>query len=231
MRIDRVAACKAYRDHTPPVLENLMVDFGPWDRTANTAGAFKFVAGKERIFFEFGYVINFTASASGASQAGSKVNGTFTYDLSPEVNILAPVTGIITEVVYKSDSDDYELAILTSPHSDWSVRPDHIKGITVKVGDKVTAGQVIGKASTGKPGYSVMPEVQINEEIADENSTFEHRVRSKNRVHCPATFVSADLRAKVERLMKDWEAFKGKAVYPQNMVLPGCTKLYEDIYG
>ena len=57
-----MAACKPYRDHTPPVFSNLMVEFGPWNRAANTAGSFLFQPDKERVFFEQGYVYTFTSS-------------------------------------------------------------------------------------------------------------------------------------------------------------------------
>lgn len=217
-RIDRVAACKDHRDHTTPVLGNLMVEFGPWDRATNMAGAFAFAAQKNRVFYEFGYVIS-----------PEKINISFTYDVGTTVTILAPMGGVVTSITYQSVSDDYELHIRKAAMSDWIIILDHVKDVPVKVGDTVTAGQVVGKASIGVPGYRTTPEIQINEEIIDDSSTFEHRVRGKTRFHCPSSFVSAETRAKVESLMRDWEAFKGRAVYPASMALPGCTTLFNEV--
>jgi hypothetical protein len=218
----RVAACKPYRDHTPPVLRNLGVEFGAWDRATGRAGAFVFRAGVERVFHEFGKPY----STGGGAAA---VNTTFVYDLPLEAKLIAPLDGLITRLEFQPESNDYELDIRTSQVWDWSVIIDHIASPVVTLGASVKAGDVLGKVSLGKSGYSTMPELQINEEITNDASTFENRMRIKTVLHCPASFVGEAVAAQVTQLMKDWEEFKGQAVYPKSpMPRPGCLFLTSD---
>jgi murein DD-endopeptidase MepM/ murein hydrolase activator NlpD len=198
------------------VFENLSVQFAPWDRATNRAGAFLFTTGKQRVFYEFGLPYS--------SPQGTRINGTFVYDVVTGSGILAPMAGLVTRLEYQAESDDYEVEIRTSQASDWSVSLDHLRQVTVRVGDRVQAGQVLGTASMGVSGHNTMPELQINEEVIDDQSTFERRVRSKTFLHCPTKFVSSALAAQVLRLMADWEAFTGATIYGQaRSPYPGCT--------
>lgn len=211
----RVAACKPYRDHTAPVLKNLGVEFGPWDRATGRAGAFIFKSGTERIFHEFG-----------KPYGSGKINKTFVYELPVEANMIAPLDGKITRFEFQSESNDYEIEIRTSQVWDWSVILDHVASPTVALGATVKAGDRLGKVSLGKSGYSTTPELQINEEVINDSSTFENRLRIKTVLHCPTSFVDGSVAAQVSQLMKDWEAFKGQAVYPKSpMPQPGCLFL------
>ena len=164
------------------------------------------------VFYEFGLIYS--------TPEGNKVNGTFAYDLPAGTSILAPLDGLVDRISYQEGSDDYEVAILPSAVSDWAIIIDHLVSVTVMVGDTVTAGQIIGETPQGHT-----PELQINEVIIDDQSTFENRIRVGVVIHCPTKFVDLATRAQVQQLMEDWETFLGRAVYPTGMPLPGCTQL------
>ena len=218
-RLDRVALCIPLRDHTPPVLVNLMVGFSPVDPVSGRGGPFVFNRAATRVVEEFGL------PQSGPQ--GAKTSTALGYPLlAADAQILAPIAGVVTRHEYQRESDDWELELRPSAISDWSVSLDHIRDASLNVSDLVAAGQPVGRPSYGIPGYRTLPELQVNEEIIDPLSTFEHRVRTKQVVHCAVRFVGPAVRAGLARLMDDWEAFLGRTVYTRSaMPVLGCLQL------
>lgn len=218
-RIDRLALCIQYRDHTPPIIESLGVTFGAWNSSTGRAGAFVFDRSAPRAFEEFGL--------PQTSPQGPKTNTSLNYPLlAADAILVAPITGIVTRLEYQSVSDDYEIEFKTSERWDWAVSLDHVRSVALRLGDSVAAGQRVGLPSFGVPGYRTLPELQVNEELIDPTSSVDHRVRSRQIVHCPTRFATSGQVAAIRGLMDDWEAFLGRAVYARAaMPSPGCLAL------
>ena len=91
------------------------------------------------VFYPFG---------DGFQHAGSKVLPTFEYNFDgsyPEIEVYAPCGGVIGLIEWQEETKDYEMQILPRNNRTYKVLLDHVNDLTVKEGDKVTAGQVLGK--------------------------------------------------------------------------------------
>lgn len=192
----------------PPVLENLLVGFGSWDPVTDLAGDFVFVAAEDKVFLEFGAVVD--------SPEGPKTLPTFEYRLSPDADVVSPLDGSVDAIEYKSDTDDYEIRLISSPTSPFVVSVDHVTELEVAEGDVVAAGQPLGKPGTWSPSLG-RTELQVFNFVERRN-------------YCPLAFadpaLAPALEADVTDLMDDWETFKGDAtLYDQGlMTSPGCLE-------
>ena len=191
----------------PPVLKNLLVNFGAWDPITDRAGDFHFLASEEKVFLEFGAVV--------ITPDGPKTLPTFEYRLSPDAVVVSPLDGTVESIRFQDDTNDYELHLTSSPTSPFLVVVDHLIDLLVSQGDAVAAGQSLGKVGP----FSLTlgrTELQVINFIEEIN-------------YCPFELfdpaLSLAFQQKVSNLMADWETFKGDAsVYDQAaMVAPGCV--------
>jgi len=204
------------RFEQPPVLKNLGVDFAAYDPSTGSAGAFVFTDSEEKVFFEFGAVVQ--------GPEGQKVLPTFEYIVSSEANVYAVCDGIVLETRYQEDTQDYEVIISPAVGSPWRVSQDHIRDIRVSQGDKVKAGDVLGKPGTWSDGLG-----------RTEIMVFKEQFFGEPRAYAPFRFfdpeLSQEYQQKVWRLMEDWENFKNDpTVYNQEAMTEfyaGC--LYEEL--
>lgn len=192
-----------------PVLKNLLVDFEPLDPETKMAGAFDFNAGynEDKLFYEFG------AEARDGS-GGIKLLPTFEYRVSPSANVYAPVSGTIIGYEYQDSTADYEISIGESLNDNVLVGIDHIKNITVSQGDKVKAGDILGKPGTwsGSIGRVELDIYGIDGHV------------------CPFNYFSKKLEdeyhTKVLQHMEDWETWKyDDTIYDEDSMIyaPGCV--------
>ncbi len=203
-----------------PVLKNLSVDFGPYDPVTKRAGVFLFKSAEDMIFLNIG------ARVKGPD--GWKIIPEFEYRTDPEAKVYAAAAGVVTRVELQSGSNDYEIEIKPNIKSTYSVINDHIKNVTLKVGDEIEAGQLLGTAGTWGNGLG-RTELMVNKNLSMGIS--EH--------HCPFEFFDQVLleeyKQNVSTLMKDWESFKGNTtLYDEAKdIWPGCAyeKLIEDSTG
>jgi hypothetical protein len=190
----------------PPLLKNLAVAFAPWDPVTDLAGDFVFVAAEEKVFLEFGAVVN--------SPDGPKTLPTFEYRVAPDAVVVSPIDGTVEAIAFKPDTNDYEIRLLASPLSPFLVVVDHVTDLLVAEGDAVAAGQALGLPGTFSATLG-RTELQLVNFV-------------ERRSYCPLLLadpaLAADLHADVSGLMDDWETFQGDAaLYDQAaMLLPGC---------
>lgn len=190
-----------------PVLENLVVTFAAYDAETGRAGDFIFVTARNKVFDEFGAVVEDVGG-------DPVVLPTFEYKVSPDSQLVSPMAGIISQVDYQEETSDYSIVIIPESGSEWFVNIDHVTEVLVSVGESVTAGQLLGK-----PG------------VWDETLGRTELMVVKNQTYyCPfnlfAPALKSEYEAKVTELMSDWETFKGDdTIYDQAaMVVPGCNE-------
>jgi hypothetical protein len=199
----------------PPVLKNLGVDFAPYDPSTGRAGAFVFTDSEDKVFLEFGAVVQ--------GPEGPKVLPTFEYIVSSEADVYAVCDGIVLEIRYQKDTQDYEVLIAPTADSPWRVSHDHVRDLKVSEGNKVTAGDVLGKPGTFSDNLG-------RTEIMVFKNQFD-----KSLAYAPFKFfdpkLSEEYQQKVWRLMEDWESFKNDlTIYDQKAMTKfyaGC--LYEEL--
>jgi murein DD-endopeptidase MepM/ murein hydrolase activator NlpD len=125
--------------------------------------------------------------------------------LTSAVNVVAAIDGIVGFVKQQADSNDYEVFLQTAENSIWTIGYDHLTDVTVEQGDRVTAGQLLGKAARENNGM-YRYELQINKDV-NGVTTF----------HCPTELLRSDVKAStvsaIEQFIKDWNTFYGSDVY------------------
>lgn len=177
---------------------------------------FKFTKEKlqfDRLFMGFGFVIPGSSSSSGQNK--SNPQPTYVVPLGTPVRSL--VDGVVAAIPTLW-SGDYSIQVTADGKMQkWAYETEHIINPKVKVGDRVTAGQIIGEASTfdqGAPaGYGT---VEIG--ILKGGQTPEHI--------CPFAYLDDSVRdeifAKMRNLFQAWEDYAGnQALYPDSEI-PGC---------
>jgi len=188
------------------IITNLGVNFGPYDPATDKAGDFVFTMSANKVFLEFG--------AQVSSPDGVKELPTFEYRIDPKAHVMAITEGEIVRMVYQDETDDYEIGARSTKDPEFYVGYDHIKSPTVKMGDKLVSGQVLGNPGTWDATYGRF-EIMINND-------------AKGLSYCPFVFFDpallAEYQQKVSQLMQDWEAYKSDAnIYDEDgHVSPGC---------
>jgi hypothetical protein len=190
----------------PPVLRNLVVAFAAYNAVTGKAGDFIFNAAQGKVFDEFGAVVpDFDGNPTTLP--------TFEYKVDPDAQVVSPIDGIVSQVDYQEETEDFSIILLPEAGSEWMVNIDHVKNVAIAVGELVTAGQTVGIPGTWDETYGRV------ELMVVKGSTY----------YCPFDVFDASLKDeyenKVTQLMNDWEAFKGDdSIYDQAaMVSPGCT--------
>jgi murein DD-endopeptidase MepM/ murein hydrolase activator NlpD len=144
---------------------------------------------------------------------------------------LAPCDGTIKIIERQEQSGDYSVVIEPKVNpififgNDWVIDLDHVKDIKVKKGDKVTAGQVIGKPGSDQ-GASWMFELDLVK-------------RSDCNHYAPGKFFDSSVNTVIkEKLIPIMEGLEGDiggraVVYDYAaMLYPGCwmEKISENVY-
>lgn len=203
-----------------PVLTNLGIDFAEYDKSTGKAGDFVFPKTLQKnwdttqAFLEFGAKIKVTG--------GEKTVPDIEWlSLDPQTDVQAVTDGFVMMVQYQSDTKDFEVVMQPSLGSTWQVIYDHVIDVELKSGQRVSAGEVIGKVSLSKDGKVGRTELQINENIS----------REQTMVHCPLELMDEAVvnnhKAKIATLIKDWETvYKNKSIFKEETsVVPGCSAL------
>jgi hypothetical protein len=85
-------------------------------------------------------------------------------------NSLAPVisvtSGLVDSVVFNSDANysDYRIRIRVSKDSQWYIVYNHVAEVSVKKGDVITNGKILGRVGTGD-----LVDLQVSRVITDIN--------------------------------------------------------------
>ncbi len=197
-----------------PVLYNLGLNFGPWNKQTNKAGDFIFAQGffNNKIFLE-------SASAVEGSN-GPKLIPEITFTVPNGTKIFSPVNGKIfrAEKIY---SGDYTVHIQTSENSQWLVSFEHLENLKVQQGDTVMAGDVLGEAST----WGGLNDFAFTELVVWKGGATEKDIVKACPINFLAQEVRADYEEKIRQLAKDWEEYTMQDIYDESAwFAPGCLR-------
>jgi len=204
-------------DEPPLKLKNIGVNLDYYDPKTNRAGDFEFTKQKlqfGRVFMPFGFVI--PASSVGAAKANPQP--TFVVPLGTPVRSL--VDGVVAAMPTLW-SKDYSIQVTTDGKMQkWIYETEHLINPTVKVGDKVVAGQIVGEVSDfnhgAPPGFGA---VEIG--ILKGGQTPEHI--------CPFLYLDESIREdtlqKMNALFIAWESYTGDQTLYSETGIPSCLTL------
>ncbi len=190
-------------DEPPLKLKNIGINFSDFKFTKE-----KLQFGKP--FMEYGFYI----PGDSAHPAKNNPQPTFVVPLGTPVRSL--VDGIVANIgtVW---SGDYSIQVTANGQiQKWIYETEHVLNPKVKVGDKVTAGQIVGEVSTfsqAPPGYGTV-EIGI---LKGGNPPFHV---------CPFLYLDDSIKeetlSKIKAFFKSWEDYIGdQSLYPDTTV-PGC---------
>lgn len=211
----------AVNETEPPLLLGSigfkLEDYNP---STNTAGDIKFTKIKlpfEQLYSPFGQ------QDPRSPNDPSKKNPQPTVILPLGTKVLSLVTGEVVEVK-QLYSGDMTVMVAKDKNSQYLYETEHIKNPTVKVGDKVTAGQVIGEVSDydshNNPGFGLI-EIGILHATTDGGPP--------NHI-CPLNYLDPSIKdktfASLTKLYTAWNQYLGKEIYKHStFATPGCVVL------
>ncbi len=153
----------------------------------------------------------------GDTLPGARKNPNFEFSsLKEGTKIIAAVDGTITFINEQPDSADKEVFLQTSENSQWIIGYDHLINVTVKKGDKVKAGDVMGEPGVQNNGLRRF-EFQVNKKQAGQDD-----------MHmCPSTLLAPSVKdtllQSLSTMMQQWNATAGESLYDLTIQTPiGC---------
>lgn len=206
----------------PPLrLKGIGINLDYFDAATGRAGDVVFTKEKLQFnvpFTEFGFVIPANMSASRTD----KTNPQPTFELPLGTKVRSLVDGVVVEMptLY---SGDYSIMVAPRADTNWRYETEHVVNPLVKVGDRVTAGQVIAEVSPhNKEGNSGFGLVEIG--ILRGGNSPEHL--------CPFAYldpsIKDDIQKKLRALYTSWEDYRGNSgLYNEEAqaAVPGCLIL------
>lgn len=206
-------------DEPPLKLKSIGVNLDYYDPKTNKAGDFVFTKAKlqfNSLFMGFGFFI----PASSASTDKKNPQPTFILPLGTPVRSL--VDGVVAKIPTVW-SGDYSIQITKSGKLErWVYEIEHVLNPKVKVGDRVTAGQVIAEVSDfdkgAPPGFGA---VEIGILHGGGEGMPEHV--------CPFAYLDESIKQetfdKFNALFKSWEDYFGDQTLYDETSVPGCLTL------
>ena len=200
-------------ENEPPLkLKSIGVDFSDFKFTKNKLQF-------NRLFMGYGFVIPGNETTSGKDK--SNPQPTFILPLGTPVRSLVDGVVAATPTVW---SGDYSIQVTKSGQMErWVYETEHVINPKVKVGDKVTAGQIIAEVSDfdkgAPPGYGA---VEIGILHGGGEGPPEHV--------CPFAYLDDSIKeetfTKMKAFFKSWEEYVGdQTLYDESMPIPGCLTL------
>ncbi|KKR05811.1 MAG: hypothetical protein UT34_C0002G0318 [candidate division WS6 bacterium GW2011_GWF2_39_15] len=207
----------------PTLIKSLPIDIQPYNPKTGMAGDFLFT--KKSLFFDTIYQdYGFYIPGNSENPAKNNPQPTFFAPLGTKVHSI--IDGVVTNIstLY---SDDYSIAMTgDNTSSPYIFELEHVINPTVKVGDKVKAGDIVAEVSDymsfgpsgqglveiglllgGKTPKHVCPYLHLHPENKDEITN------------------------KLTRFYKDWNEYMGKEIYDlSGYTTVGCLTT-EDIEG
>jgi len=154
----------------------------------------------------------------GDKLSGGRLNPNFEYaSLRSGTKVVSAIDGVVGFIKQQSDSNDFEVFIQPKDGSMWTIGYDHITNVTVKKGDTVRSGDVIGEPAVQNNGL-LRFELQINK---DENGVTTH--------YCPSALLASSVRDKylneLATMQNKWEEKTALDLYDISTQSPiGCLK-------
>lgn len=200
----------------PLLLGNLGFNLGEYDAATQTAGEMKFT----RTPLPFNQIIGVFGQQDPRPGNGNMKNPQPVFILPLGTKVQAIVTGEVVEVK-ELYSGDMTVWIAKNNQSSYFYEMEHIINPTVTVGDKVTAGQVIGEVSDfdshNNPGFGL---IEIGILFSNGPGVPKHV--------CPLAYLEPSVKSTIEsRLTKvyaAWNAYLGQNIYNYStFATPGCV--------
>ena len=207
-----------------PIIENIGINIDYYNETTNKAGDFQFDTFifpwgegiyNEKVFYDYGFI---------------STNEDGTTELEPQPIFIAPlgtkvhaITSGVVSAISTLYSDDYTIQVIKEDNTRWIYEHEHVINVSVEVGDKVTAGQIIAEVSDyntwlKNDGYGVL---DIGILTTDENGNPWH--------HCPFIYLNKSIKQdyfdKISDLYTSWETYTGNySLYNEDEhEIPGCV--------
>lgn len=198
---------------TPPILiKHLGIDFDK--DLVFTKEKFEF----DSIFFDYGFVI---PANSETGKEKSNPQPTFIVPLGTPARSLVDGTVVAIPTLW---SGDYSIQVtINGKMQKWIYETEHVINPKVKVGDKVTAGQIVGEVSNFNNGAPVgFGAVEIG--ILKGGNPPNHV--------CPFLYLDPSIKesvyTKLRSFYKAWNEYRGKTIYNESAYsVPGCLTLSE----
>lgn len=204
----------------PLLLGSVGFNFADYNPATGKAGDIVFT--KTKLPFDMIYGV-FGQQDPRSPNDPSKRNPQPTVILPIGTKVLSLVTGEVVEVK-QLYSGDMTVWVAKDKNSTYFYETEHIKNPTVKVGDKVTAGQIIGEVSDydsqNNPGFGLI-EIGILHSRTDGGAP-EHL--------CPLNYLDPKIKDKtlssLTKLYSAWNQYLGKEIYKYSTFAnPGCVVL------
>lgn len=142
-----------------------------------------------------------------------RINPNFEFaSVKAGTKVISAINGVVIDV--KQQDGDTEIMTMMHENSEWVVGYDHVVGSTLKRGDSVKVGQVLGESARENNGMYRF-EFQIN----GPNDT----------MYCPTSFLDSRVKSKYESelrtMMEGWNSLKPGLYDLSAQPLVGCAKL------
>lgn len=154
----------------------------------------------------------------GDSLPGGRLNPNFEYaSLKPGTKVISAIDGVVGFIKVQQDSGDSEVFIQPKEGSAWTIGYDHLTNVTVKQGQSVKAGEVLGEPAVQNNGL-LRFEIQINK---DQDGATTH--------YCPSILLNSSVKenwlAQLSSMQDSWESVTGLELYDTSAQNPiGCLK-------
>lgn len=212
-----VRSSRSAGDEPPLRIKHLGIELGPYDAATGKAGDLVFHKDNLEynvIFMPFGWQV----PANDVGPAKANPQPTFVAPIGTPVRSI--VDGVVVDIptLY---SGDVSIQISDKKQSNWLYETEHVMNPTVKVGDRVTAGQVIAEVSDytaqSMPGYGYF---EIG--ILQGGNPPQHI--------CPFAYLDpsakTELESQLTQLYSDWEGYIGDtSLYNEAESPLGCVSL------
>ncbi len=187
------------------ILQNIGVDED--DILYDTHATREFISQGLKGFYVFGDAL-----------PGGRVNPNFEFaSLKSSTKVVSAIDGVVTFVREQSDSSDMEVFVQPKEGSQWTIGYDHLINLSVKKGDSVKAGDILGEPARQNNGL-LRFEIQINKDVDGETTHY-----------CPSTLLSSSVKDEVLESLKtiqnQWESASALELYNLDQQNPvGCIK-------
>lgn len=204
------------------LIKHLGLNIAPYNPATGMAGDLKFIksklGGTDRPLSEFGYIIPGANTSTGRDKPNPQP--TFSAPLGTKVHSIVDGEVVRIETLY---SNDVSIMVASSKESPWIYELEHVINPTVKVGDRVKAGDIVAEVSTHDsqhyPGIGI---VEIGILHGQNNGRPPEHV-------CPFQYLDPSVKDTLHQQIRDlqasWEAYRGDTTIHGNDPIAGCKSL------
>jgi len=210
---------------TPPsIIKNIGFNMGPVDLDAGRAGDVRLIGVRTpggKIVYDYGEVILET------SDGKPKTNLQPAFYLPIGTKVRSLINGVVVGIPVLW-SGDYSVMVAPEATSKYIWETEHVLNPTVKRGERVVAGQVVGEVSNFQSSDPLVNVGAVEIGLLEGGNPPRH--------HCPFLYLDPSIKSQVENWLVDlraaWERVQGNPdIYDEGAyATPGC-KITDPIEG